>query len=117
MKKIITTVSLVVLFVSGYCQSATDHFNKGLIKYKSKDYKGAIEDLDKELKLKPGDVDAYNLKGLAYYSLNMFVQAIQNFNKTLELDPGYCICNVSDLISSQIDRALRKNALSSATSA
>ena len=40
---------LVVVSLSGYGQTATDYFNKGISKFNLKDYQGAISEFNKSI--------------------------------------------------------------------
>jgi tetratricopeptide (TPR) repeat protein len=51
MKKLL--LLLVVISLSGFGQTATDYFNKGISKFNLKDYQGAITDYKKCIQLKP----------------------------------------------------------------
>jgi lipoprotein NlpI len=50
-------------------------------------YRQAIEDYDKAIKIKPGFADAYMNRGVAYAGLNNYAQAIKDYDKALEIKP------------------------------
>jgi tetratricopeptide (TPR) repeat protein len=51
MKKIIILLLSFILVKNGFCQTSEEFYNKGLVKYELKDYKGAIEDYTKAIDL------------------------------------------------------------------
>lgn len=53
----------------------------------SKDYPGAIEHLQKALRIEPVFVQAHNNLGASYMELERFQDAISEFQKAIELDP------------------------------
>ena len=61
---------------------------KGFVKYKSKNYEGAIEDYNKALDLDPNYTEAYYNRGLAKDELQDYEGAIEDYNKALDLDPN-----------------------------
>ena len=54
----------------------------------SGDYKGAIKKFSDYIKLKPGNFDAYAMRGQAYLKLERFDDAIEDFSKALKLNPN-----------------------------
>ena len=70
-------------------KTATDFFNDGLIKAKSKDYKGAISDLNEAIRLKPDFALAYVGRGAVKYGLGDKQGAIADYNETIRLKSDY----------------------------
>jgi len=68
MSLIKTTTPLIIfcLFITTlvYAKTAEDYFNSGYAKYGLKDYKGAIQDYNKAIELKPNYAKAYYGRGI-----------------------------------------------------
>ena len=50
-------------------------------------YKQAIEDCNRAIKIKPGYADAYNNRGVAYGELGQYQAAIKDYNEAIRLKP------------------------------
>lgn len=57
-----------------------------MAKFYLKDYKGAIQDCDKAIKLDSTEADFYYSKGKIYQELEKNKQAIENYSKAIQLD-------------------------------
>ena len=81
---------LVVVSLSGYGQTATDYFNKGISKFNLKDYQGAISEFNKSIHLNPNDADAYINRGIAKKKLLEYTgaDAISDYNIAIQLNPN-----------------------------
>jgi Flp pilus assembly protein TadD len=56
-----------------------------------KDYKGAIEDYNEAIRLKPDDADAYNNRGIAKSNLGDMAGACEDYRKSCSLgSSGSC---------------------------
>ena len=55
------------------------------------DYKGAIEEFSKAIKLKPNYEEAYYNRGMSKAKLKNYNSAIEDFTKSIELKPGYAV--------------------------
>ena len=87
MKKLI--LFLVVLNLITFGQTAEDYFTRGLAKYDLEYYKGAVEDFNKAIQLKPDYADAYFNRGFAKNYLRDYKGAIVDLNKAIQLKPDY----------------------------
>ena len=58
-------------------------------KYNSSNYKEAIVDLNKAIKLQPKYAPAYNLRGLCKSGLKDFKNSISDYDKAIKLKPDY----------------------------
>ena len=67
--------------------SAETYFIWGNIKYRSGDYKGALDDYTQALHLKPDDTEAYYNRGTAKIKLGQHFAAIQDFDMAIQLEP------------------------------
>ncbi|MFW5804827.1 MAG: tetratricopeptide repeat protein [bacterium] len=77
-------ISAFLLF-SG-CQNPAKHFNNGESKLKSGDYKDAIADFTKAIKIEPEYSDAYLTRGFANFQAKNYNDAIRDFSKAIDLD-------------------------------
>ena len=83
---------LILIFLLVSCnndQKAEEWYNKGLEKYKSEDYREAIKDLNKAIKLNPSFEKAFFQRGLSKGLLKDNRGAIADFSKAIKLNPEY----------------------------
>ena len=64
-------------------------YNRGRLRMQLKDYKGAIEDLNVTLILKPDHFGAYNNRGMSKGLMQDFTGAIGDFSQAIRLNPEY----------------------------
>ena len=92
-----------------------DYLYRGIAKYSTGNYSGALEDFNKEIKQYESLADAYYYKGLVYIQLGMKKEAKEQLEKALELinekgfkhkDP-YCEVQ-NEIYVSDIEAALSK---------
>jgi tetratricopeptide (TPR) repeat protein len=62
--------------------------NRGIAKYNLEDYKGAIEDYTRAIKLNPNRAGTYYNRGIAKYNLEDYKGAIEDNDKAIELNPS-----------------------------
>ena len=60
--------------------------NRGLARYESGDYEGAIADFNKAIELNPEFALTYNKRGIVKCELEDYEGAISDFNQAIELD-------------------------------
>lgn len=90
MKKIFYLLTALFIASTGCIQrTADEYFLRGISKEDLKDYKGAIADFTKVIKIEPLVADAYNNRGNAKYNLKDYSGAIADINKAIELNPLY----------------------------
>ncbi len=88
MKKIVLTLILLFYLVpSAYSQTAETFFDMGKAKYDQGDYKGAIDDFNKAIKLKPDEASFYNYRGLAKSKTDDYKGEIQDYTEAIKLKP------------------------------
>jgi tetratricopeptide (TPR) repeat protein len=88
MKKLLLFLLVAPLILLGQ-QTARELYYSGNEKYILKEYRGAIADYTKYIKLKPKDPDAYLNRADAKYNLKQYHGAIADCIKAIELDPDY----------------------------
>ncbi len=69
-----------------YAQTALEYNNQGDTKYEKSDYKGALEDYSKAIKLDPKYAQAYFNRGMAKENLNDNDGAINDYTTAIKLD-------------------------------
>ncbi|MFM7545626.1 MAG: trypsin-like peptidase domain-containing protein [Synechococcales cyanobacterium] len=67
--------------------TAADYFLQGGEKYQRKDFKGAIADYTKVIRLDPSYVNAYNNRGNTRSEIGDKIGAISDYNEALRLNP------------------------------
>jgi uncharacterized protein (TIGR02145 family) len=68
-------------------KKAENYFNDAITKTLSDDYKGAIEDFNKAIRLNPKYTEAYLNRGRAKVALMLYGDAIIDYNKAIQLTP------------------------------
>lgn len=66
-----------------------DFLDQGLLRYKNKDYKGAVEKYNMVLRISPNDADALVFRGQAKYMLMQYKDAMDDFNKAIVLQSEF----------------------------
>jgi tetratricopeptide (TPR) repeat protein len=69
-------------------QAALMAFDNGLDKFKSADYRGALSDFDKALKMLPGDAVVHETRCLALFAVADYSKAAAGLNSYLAVAPG-----------------------------
>ena len=72
------------------------------------DFYGAISDSGKLLKLLPHHIEAYQLRGTAYYRLAEHEQAIAHFREGLKLDPEHKGCKEGHKLVKKLEKSQKK---------
>ena len=70
MKKIALLTTATLLLISCYCQFSTDYYNRGFVKYQSKDYTGALVYLNKAIIANQNDISAVLLGKFNFKNVN-----------------------------------------------
>ena len=72
-------------------QTSIEFNEKGIEKYNSKDYLGALQDYNKAIKLDPDYSNAYYNRGLSKSELKNYSGAMQDYNKACLLYTSRCV--------------------------
>ena len=84
---LITSKIVILNSDSAIAESAEIYFKLGNQKLDSEDYKGAISDFTKAIKINPQYGDAYYNRGLAKENLKDFEGAISDYTEAIEIYP------------------------------
>mmetsp|Transcript_37095 Transcript_37095/g.78298 ORF Transcript_37095/g.78298 Transcript_37095/m.78298 type:complete len:536 (+) Transcript_37095:262-1869(+) len=83
-------------------------FMKAQSEYYTKDYYGVVSDTGKLLKNYPKHIEAYQLRGEAYFRLNDMEMAVKHFREGLKLDPEHKGCKQGHKILKKITKKDKK---------
>ena len=88
---VIAVAAKIVIFNSDWAiaESAAFYYKRGNDKYDAEDYKGALKDYKKAIKINPQYSDAYNNRGNVKLDLNLYKEAIKDYTKAIEFSPQY----------------------------
>jgi tetratricopeptide (TPR) repeat protein len=67
------------------------YYKRGDLKYKLKDFQGAIEDYTKAIKINPNFPEAYYKRGFTKYALKNYHGAIEDYTKSIEIKPNFAM--------------------------
>jgi tetratricopeptide (TPR) repeat protein len=85
---LIIAVSLM-LFSKSFGQTAKELMQIGISKHKQQDFKGAIKDYDKVIKVDKDNAEAYYNRGTCELALKDFKSAMSDFSKTIQIDSKF----------------------------
>ena len=87
----IVATAKIIIFNSNWAiaESAEFYYKRGNDKYDAEDYKGAIKDYTKAIKINPQYSDALNNRGNVKLDLNLYKAAIKDYTKAIEFSPQY----------------------------
>ena len=88
---VIVATAKIVIFNSDWAiaESAEFYYKRGNDKYDAEDYKGALKDYTKAIKINPQYSDAFNDRGNVKLDLNLYKAAIKDYTKAIEFFPQY----------------------------
>ena len=82
----LATAAVVLSTQAAHAQSADDYVDRGVAKYRLRDYQGAIADYSKAIEINPQYADAYNNRGIAKYMiLGDYQGACADYKKAVSL--------------------------------
>ena len=87
----IVATAKIVIFNSDWAiaESAEFYYKRGNDKYDAEDYKGALKDYKKAIKINPQYSDAFNNRGNVKLDLKLYKEAIKDYTKAIEFSPQY----------------------------
>ena len=88
---VILATTKIVIFNSDWAkaESAEFYYKRGNDKYDAEDYKGALKDYKKAIKINPQYSDAFNNRGNVKLDLKLYKEAIKDYTKAIEFFPQY----------------------------
>ena len=88
---VIVATAKIVIFNSDWAiaESAEFYYKRGNDKYDAEDYKGALKDYKKAIKINPQYSDAFNNRGNVKLDLKLYKEAIKDYTKAIEFSPQY----------------------------
>lgn len=89
MHKIILFLTIYVTSLSLIAQNDTLYFDNGISKTQMEEYKAAISDYSKAIKINPEYADAYFYRGCARHKLEDYKGAIADFSRAIQINPNY----------------------------
>lgn len=87
MRKTLSLSAIICSFLT-FGQTSQEHLQNGISKHKQQDYKEAIKDYSKAIKVDKSNKDSYFNRGICELALKDFKSAMTDFNTTIELDPN-----------------------------
>ena len=86
----LVTSKIVILNSDSAIAESAEFYNKlGNAKYDAEDYKGAIKEYTKAIKINPQYEDALNNRGNVKLDLNLYKAAIKDYTKAIKINPQY----------------------------
>ncbi len=86
----LVTSKIVILNSDSAIAESAEFYNKrGNEKYDAENYKGALKDYTKAIKINPQYGDAYNNRGNVKLDLNIYKGAISDYTKAIKINPQY----------------------------
>jgi tetratricopeptide (TPR) repeat protein len=70
-------------------QPEISYFNRGNAYRYIREYKKAVADYTKTIKIKPGYTDAYYNRGVCFFRLEEFEKAVSDFTEVIKIIPDY----------------------------
>ena len=85
-------------------QEQVEYIKRGKLKFKDKDYEGAIREFTKALKNNPKHPDTFRNRGMARYHINDFQGAIDDYSQAIKIDPNNaCDYFIRGLIKDELE--------------
>jgi tetratricopeptide (TPR) repeat protein len=88
MRRIISIWTVLFFCISCFGQTADKELKEGMLKCKIRDYRSAVNILNKAVINNPKSFDAFYYRGVAKSELRDYKSAILDFTKAIELNPN-----------------------------
>ena len=88
MKKLLYSITALIITLSGYSQTAQDYLDQGNARANLQDFKGAIDNYTKSLNINTNNPSAYYMRGFAKNWLEDYRGAIEDFTKSIDIVPA-----------------------------
>ena len=88
MKKSLLLLAIIST-LNSFGQTATEYFQSGIAKHEQQDFKGAVKEYDKAIKLDQTNKNAFFNRGTCALAMTDFKAAMTDFTKAIELDQNY----------------------------
>ncbi len=95
------------LRLDGEEESVSFYVHRAFQKFSNQDYKGAISDNTKAIKINPDYWKAYNNRGSVKYELKDYSGAISDYNKAIEINPDYWKAYTNRGIAKELNNDLK----------
>lgn len=87
--KYFLTLITIISALTAFGQSAQEHLQNGINKHTQQDYKGAIREYDKAIKINKDYTEAYFNRGNCELALKEFKAAMADYNMSLQINPQF----------------------------
>ncbi len=87
MRLFLKILLLIIIPVSSFAQAENDYYFKACAEYQYKNYKEAINNLNKAINLTDKNTDLYTKRGNCFYALHQYNNAISDFIKIDKIKP------------------------------
>ncbi|PCJ67235.1 MAG: hypothetical protein COA58_02655 [Bacteroidetes bacterium] len=87
--KVIATVVICLTSLVANAQIAEDYYKKAVVKYKMKDYGGAIVEYTRAIELGGNSPVLYNNRGVCKYKMEHYSEAIEDYNMAISSDSNF----------------------------
>ena len=84
----ISSAAIHSLSAKAETNNANSFYKKGLKKYDQDDFRGALSEFTKAIKINPNDGDAFYIRGLSKADLKDFKGAISDFTNVIKINPN-----------------------------
>ena len=81
---------------------AYHYLNKGTTQHNLSDFKGAITEINKSIKINPNLPISYHNRGLIKMKMGQLENAISDFNKSIEIDPKFSMAHYNKALAKSL---------------
>jgi len=87
-----TTLSLFDDAISHCPDAAFSHNCRGMAKYNTRDFEGAMSDYNTAIQLNPAYSGCYYNRGIVFFNNQQFQEALKDYNNAILLNPKFASC-------------------------